>query len=31
VFKVLPAPLDYLNGHEFIADNTAYLLEMLGD
>jgi len=30
-FTALPAPLDYLNGHEFIADNTAYLLEMLGD
>lgn len=31
VFIALPSPLDYLNGHEFIADNTAPLLKELGD
>lgn len=30
-FTALAAPLDYLNGYEFIADNTALLLQMLGE
>ncbi|OQC11466.1 MAG: Ribosomal large subunit pseudouridine synthase C [Tenericutes bacterium ADurb.Bin087] len=31
VFTALSPPLDYLNGQEFIADNTAPLLQELGE